>query len=418
MTKEQNPTDTEPQRKILLAEDDEIVAAILIKLLEQHNFQVTRASDGAQALELFRKDWYPVVITDLLMPVMDGRQFIEQLKKMRVQPVILVVSGQESVDTALEVIKNGVYDYLVKPVVPDTFTFKVESAFELSKMRANSLSVTREKELLLAQKTDWKEFKDLLLRKKFEKIDLNLFSNLKTSFSQSAGFGVLLSLIPFIPMGSEKVGDKYLVPGDLVDTLVENAAIARQALEEFDSIGEVFHSEKKLVKTPVTEIIEIIRTVATELTGRSALGRHRTEIIPVVTDLLAEVNSDYLAKAFRELLLNAYKYSKPDTTVLVVTEFDDNWFRISFINEPSPNGMTETGIPAEYSRAVFEPFFRLHHIVDERYGTFDFGIGLTMVERIVRQHHGKISASDLKDHSLLDTPSQKVQFVIELPISR
>jgi len=77
------------------------------------------------------------------------------------------------------------------------------------------------------------------------------------------------------------------------------------------------------------------------------------------------------------------------------------------------------GIPKEYEKVVFEPFYRLSKLVYEKYNTLDFGIGLTFVEKIVARHGGEIFAENIVDYSdITKDPQVKVNLMISLPFSR
>ena len=90
---------------------------------------------------------------------------------------------------------------------------------------------------------------------------------------------------------------------------------------------------------------------------------------------------------------------------------------ISMINEPEKSDEGIVGIPVEYGKVVFEPFYRLSKIVFEQYSTLDFGLGLTLIEKIVNKHGGEVYAENLIDHTdLKREPQTKVNLTITLPI--
>jgi signal transduction histidine kinase len=75
------------------------------------------------------------------------------------------------------------------------------------------------------------------------------------------------------------------------------------------------------------------------------------------------------------------------------------------------------GIPQEYENIIFEPFFRMVNNVYEKYDTIDYGLGLTIVEKIIRKHNGEVSVTNVKDNSDFSRdPVTKVSFTIKIPL--
>lgn len=87
---------TEPQKRVLVVDDDASTREFLSAVLEQHGLRVDVASDGQQALELLRKTSYAVVLLDLIMPVLDGFAVLDRMgEEGRSLPVVLVVTGAD-----------------------------------------------------------------------------------------------------------------------------------------------------------------------------------------------------------------------------------------------------------------------------------------------------------------------------------
>jgi signal transduction histidine kinase len=88
------------------------------------------------------------------------------------------------------------------------------------------------------------------------------------------------------------------------------------------------------------------------------------------------------------------------------------------INDPVKTGDGVLGIPPEYEKIIFEPFYRISSLVYEKYNSLDLGIGLTFVEKIISRHGGEIFAENILDHSdIKKDPLTKVNLMISLPFS-
>ncbi|MCP4129752.1 MAG: hypothetical protein GY754_01930, partial [bacterium] len=95
----------------------------------------------------------------------------------------------------------------------------------------------------------------------------------------------------------------------------------------------------------------------------------------------------------------------------------DKNMTISVISDPTPTEKGVIGIPPEYENIIFEPFFRMVSGVFEKYGTIDFGLGLTRVEKIFGKHNGRAAAGNINDSSDFSRePVIKVEFSIQIPL--
>jgi DNA-binding NtrC family response regulator len=102
-------------QKILLVDDEEIFAKNMSKLLQGRGYEVAAVNSGSHALEALGKDRYDVVVLDLKMPGMDGIATLKEIKKLQLPTQTIVLTGHAAIDTAMEAMKLGAYNYLTKP---------------------------------------------------------------------------------------------------------------------------------------------------------------------------------------------------------------------------------------------------------------------------------------------------------------
>jgi len=108
-----------PRVTVLVVDDDSATRDGLITLLEGWGYSASAASDGKAALKSCEKELPRAIITDLMMPGMTGLEFVEALGERVQQVAIVVLTGQATIETAVQAIKLGAYDYLPKPLEPD-----------------------------------------------------------------------------------------------------------------------------------------------------------------------------------------------------------------------------------------------------------------------------------------------------------
>lgn len=106
--------------KLLLVDDEPQFLESLCKRLEFRDFEVTRADDGAEAIEAARKEKYDVALIDLKMPGINGEELLNLLIKEAPFLEVIILTGHGSIDSAIRTTKEGVFSYLHKPCPMDT----------------------------------------------------------------------------------------------------------------------------------------------------------------------------------------------------------------------------------------------------------------------------------------------------------
>lgn len=101
---------------ILVIDDEKSIRNTLKEVLEYENHQVDLASDGIEGLEIFSKNKYDVVLCDIKMPKMDGIEVLEKIYECSSDATVIMISGHGNIDTAVEAIKKGAFDFIEKPL--------------------------------------------------------------------------------------------------------------------------------------------------------------------------------------------------------------------------------------------------------------------------------------------------------------
>jgi response regulator RpfG family c-di-GMP phosphodiesterase len=119
----QGPAPAAMPRDVLLVDDDRGVLEILDEIFEYHGYQRRLAGNGREGLEMFRVNPAPLVVTDIAMPIMGGLELIGHVRALDADAAILVLTGAGDVQTAIQSLKLGAYDFIMKPVnVPELIT--------------------------------------------------------------------------------------------------------------------------------------------------------------------------------------------------------------------------------------------------------------------------------------------------------
>jgi len=116
--------------RILVVDDDKEFAESLAEHLADLGYTPRVAYDGREGLAKFREGAFQAILTDLQMPVMDGMALLHEIKKLDSQAVVVVITGFGTIETAVQAIKKGAYDFITKPVKFDELDIVVARAME------------------------------------------------------------------------------------------------------------------------------------------------------------------------------------------------------------------------------------------------------------------------------------------------
>lgn len=126
------------QTSILVVDDDMVAAELLSEVLLKEGYQVKITTEGAQAVSLGETEHFDIVITDLKMPGMNGLEVLNTFHRISPHTVVIVITAFGSFDTAIDAIKNGAYDYMVKPFKIEDIKAKVRRCIEQQKVLLRS----------------------------------------------------------------------------------------------------------------------------------------------------------------------------------------------------------------------------------------------------------------------------------------
>ncbi len=130
-------------RRILLVEDDESLRRVTQVHLEEAGYLVTTAPDGASALALLEKYPQDLVITDLRMPGLNGLELLRRIKAEYPELIVIVVTAFGTVESAVEAMKQGAYDYVTKPVNIEALRMMVARALEHHRLKVEVQNLRR-----------------------------------------------------------------------------------------------------------------------------------------------------------------------------------------------------------------------------------------------------------------------------------
>jgi signal transduction histidine kinase len=372
--------------KILVVEDEEIIRLMFQQTFESWGFKVDVAENGKDALEMCHQKKYQIVVTDLNMPVMDGMELLKRLKSKWPNIEVIVITGYATIESAIEAMKLGAYDFILKPVNFDHVQFTMNKCY--SKIRAEA----ENQELRQAnmQLLELNEMKDKFLYITNHEI--------RTPLTIIKGYIDVLKNLVQNP--NEELSETMEILDETTEEL--NELVDRMHLLEALEHGKIM-AKNELVDLKIV-LTKVYREVA------KLFKQRQIELKVVVDKKPLFIRGDYrqIQLVMRELLQNALKFTSDRGNVMVRLELRNDKVYYSV----KDSGI---GIPFDKQKVIFDRFYEIQEVVNHKTSKDEFmggglGIGLSMVKEIINTMNGDIE--------LISEPRQGSLFKIILPITQ
>jgi DNA-binding NtrC family response regulator len=118
--------------RILIIDDEKSIRRTLREILEYENFKVDEAGDGLEGLTMAQKEKYDMILCDIKMPKMDGMEALDKLMDAAIDAPVVMISGHGNIETAVEAVKKGAYDFIQKPLDLNRLLLTIRNAMDKS----------------------------------------------------------------------------------------------------------------------------------------------------------------------------------------------------------------------------------------------------------------------------------------------
>jgi DNA-binding NtrC family response regulator len=146
-----------PSERILAVDDEETLRRLIQRILTAAGFEVDTAASAEEALERFASGDYGIVLTDLSMAGLGGSYLLEEIKRRSPSTDVIIMTGYPALETAIPALRNGAYDYLIKPFEPELLKVAIVRCME---KRQLSTAVMHEKMLRQDLKAAYEQLKE------------------------------------------------------------------------------------------------------------------------------------------------------------------------------------------------------------------------------------------------------------------
>ncbi len=285
-------------KRVLIVEDDDITREILVSMLVNRGFACDQASNGRQALEMLGAEEYDVVVTDIAMPLMTGIELMEKSADLNLRASFIIITAYASLETALEALRKGAYDYLLKPLNFEDVAIKVKKLLEHKELVQENQALRQE----INAQYDFSNIigKSPAIRKLFATIRKVSDSDSHVLITGNSGTGKEL-VAKAIHYNSPRRKGRFVAIncGAVTETLMESELFGHKrgsftgAVADKDGLFKVAHNG--------TLFLDEIGDMS--LTGQAKLLRalENREILPVGATALIPVNVRIIAATNRNL---------------------------------------------------------------------------------------------------------------------
>jgi putative two-component system response regulator len=139
--------------RILIVDDEKMICTLLAQRLDREGYSCTTACNGWEALSHFYKDPYALVISDIRMPEMDGLELLKKLKTVNPKMMVIMVTAYPEIDMAVEAMRLGAYDFIIKPADLDLVVMSVRKALERRRLEQEIEAYHNHLEQLVEERT-------------------------------------------------------------------------------------------------------------------------------------------------------------------------------------------------------------------------------------------------------------------------
>ncbi len=356
-----------PEDKILIVEDEDLMRSILEKLIAGEGYGALTAADGVEGLDVYRRERPDLVLSDIRMPGMDGLALLEEIRKLDEEAMVVMITAFGSVDSAVEAMHRGAYDYITKPFMNNDIRVKVARALEMKRTRRD----LRETRALMAHSEKLAALGQLAAGIVHEintpigaiRSHVDLLDRLWERLKASGAEGSILQDIETV----EKLNRTSR------EACGRIAGLAK-SLRRFAHLDEAKRKRANLHES----IDSVLGLLQHELEGRIGVVKAYGQI-PDIVCYPSELN-----QVFLHLLLNAIEAIDSEGEIRIETRREDGRVVVEI-------GDTGRGIPEAVLDRVFDPRFTI------KGARVRLGIGLAICYRIVEEHGGTIQITSEED---------------------
>jgi DNA-binding response OmpR family regulator len=386
------------------------------ELIETEKMSFMGVTIKSQAMEIIIMKNPAVIIVDT-QNIDLGNDLFKALRKIGVESQVLIYTENVSEDISYKQQIGLVFALIKKSEGTNLLLNWTKKAIETyQKFHELSTKISSENEVY-KKEIEWLIWKQRKEQNNKYSLGKTILETMTHSIFQGMGMGAAVSTIDLIDFSKKEEGDFFKVKKPLLQNLVKNTKPMKLIKERLDKMIEILDTQFEKELLPSNTVYSIL-SESIQNTESFRMIKNQTislEEFPASKNLMS--NAEFLGLAFRELLTNAYKYSPENSRIYITKGFFQGGISFLFINSISKVTKGIQGIPPELENEIFEPFFRINRIYDERFyqEELGFGTGLSVISRGLHSLGGKLFVYEGIDYVTSREPEKKVIAEMILP---
>jgi two-component system sensor histidine kinase/response regulator len=356
---------------ILIIDDEDAMRDSCSMILTKDGFRAETAENGQVGLEKVRELKPALALIDLKMPGLSGLQVLEKIRDIDPQIIPIVITGYATVESAVEAMKKGAYDFLPKPFAPEELRIIIRRALERRKLAQEAETLRREKKIMeenfITMVSHQLRSPLVAIQQYFEVILAGMVGRVDDAQKEMI-VRARVRLESLLQLINDWLDMARITRGQIVDKLVP------LALEKL-----------------LDEQVEFMKPSAQE-------HKVRLEFRPPERPALVLGDKQSLEQLFSNLISNAIKYNQPEGSIIITVREEDG----TVLAEVADTGI---GIAREQLPFIFDQFYRVSRREDQK--TKGTGLGLAIAKKIVEAHNGSIRVTS--------EPGRGSTFSVRLP---
>lgn len=332
--------------KILVIDDEDIVIKSTLRTLQKDDYDIDHAYSGETALGMIPKTKYDLVITDLMMPGINGIEVLKRIKKDYPEITVIMFTGFATVESAREALKLGAFDYVPKPFTPDELREVVKNALKARESASDSKMLD-----LMAIVSHELKSPTSVIHTTAETLHMGYFGNLDPEQKK------------------------------IVESILRNCSYLEDIIRNYLDLSKMEMDNLESFKENIRFVEDVIQPVLDVPEHKSNMKQ--MELKPRL-DVNPEIKGDpnLLKIVVTNLVNNAIKYGSANTAIDITLASAEGGYLFTVRNEG-------VGISAEdIENRLFRKFSRLKQKGTE--GIKGSGLGLYMCRKIIEKHGGRI----------------------------
>src|SRR4030043_450028 len=361
------------EKRILVVDDEKKIGPILQQAISKFGgLEVETAESGEEALEKTGKSKFDLVLTDMKMPKMDGLQLVNEISKIDPEMVTILMSGQGTVESALEAMRKGAHDFLAKPLNLPELIIRLHKVLN-EKQRLNDLRGLigqLEKSILQLRKIDEIKSEFVSIASHELRTPLSAIKNAVQLILKGKTGEINENQVKFLSMAERNIDRLTNILNDLLN------------LSRIES-GKI---ELKFENLALKEIIELTASsLRPHAEGKSL--QIEVEIPEQLPDVCGD--QEKIEQILTNLIGNAIKFTTEGGKILITSELQPKDRMGGFVDMVAVSVKdTGIGIPSGHLDAIFEKFHQVEGSLQRSVsGT---GLGRAITKGLVEAHQGKI----------------------------